>query len=143
MSSDLNWNNHNYLLIASQAYIQSAGSHPALIPSGLDTQANLKKLVRHLSSFSTILLLSNLEASPSQRLCHARKIPAACYQVHYHAVRLQATSFDLKTSSSIIVMQLELNDIMFFIRCLKTPADTITSFSYVHFSSANTRSTTY
>ena len=44
------------------------------------------------------------------------------------------------------VMQLELIDIMFFIRCLKTPADTITSFllhSYVHFSSANTRSTTY
>ena len=44
MSSDLNWNNHNYSLIASQAYIQSAGSHPALIESGLDTQANLKNL---------------------------------------------------------------------------------------------------
>ena len=44
-----------------------------------------------------------------------------------------------------LVMQLELYDIMFFIRCLKTPdpSNTFPMQSYVHFSEVNTRSSTH
>ena len=44
-----------------------------------------------------------------------------------------------------LMMQLELFDILFFIRCLKDPDDShsLSIFSYVHFSEGSTRSSTH
>ena len=79
------------------------------------------------SSFTAyiILLFTDLVSPPSERHNNSWKGPASCDQIHpkWLHIWLQISS-NCSQDSIPLMMQLELYDVMFFIRSLKGPTDT-------------------
>ena len=139
MSCDLKWSNH-LKHISAQAYKVlglirrsfSSGLHisakknlyPSLVRSQLTYCSQIWRphLLRDITALERIqrratkYILNDFHSDYKHRLLSLRLLP--------------------------LMMQLELFDILFFIRCLKDP-DNCSIFSYVHFSEGSTRSSTH
>ena len=134
MSSDLTWSNH-LKLIASRAY-KVLGLIRCLFSSSLDIKAKkilYLQLVRSQLTYGSQIWRPRLikDIVSLERQQQATKYILSDYQSDYKQ-RLQSLNL------LPLVMQLELYDIMFFIRCLKFPSDSFTIQRYVHFSEVNT-----
>ena len=134
MSSDLTWSNH-LKLIASRAY-KVLGLICCLFSSSLDIKAKkilYLQLVRSQLTYGSQIWRPRLikDIVSLERQQQATKYILSDYQSDYKQ-RLQSLNL------LPLVMQLELYDIMFFIRCLKFPSDSFTIQRYVHFSEVNT-----
>ena len=142
LSSDLKWNNH-LKFIASRAY-KVLGLIRRSFSSGLDTKAKKNLyilLVRSQLSYGSqiwrphlvkdIIMLERIQRRATKYILNDYK---SDYKHRLLSLRLLP-----------LVMQLELYDIMFFIRCLKTPdpSNTFPLQSFLHFSEVNTRSSTH
>ena len=142
MSSDLKWSNH--LMFISSGAFKILGLIRRTFPSGLHISAKKNLYIT--------LICSQLTYASQIWRPHLIKDILALERIQRRATKYILNDFHsdykhrlLSLNLLPLMMQLELYDVLFFIRCLKNPntSNAFSILSYVHFSTRITRSSTH